>query len=374
MKIQMLDLKGQYIKIKEELDREIGDVLNDCQFIGGRQVKEFAISLGKYTNSQHVITCANGTDALQIALMALGLKSGDEVILPAFTYAATAEVVSLLGLIPVLADINPESFNIDTSKLSSLITAKTKAVMPVHLFGQSAEMNEIMIFAAKFGLKVVEDNAQALGAKYLMSDGVQRSCGTIGDIGCTSFFPSKNLGCYGDGGAMFTQDEDLADMLRMIVNHGQRVKYRHEVIGCNSRLDTLQAAILSVKLKYLDQYTSLRQKSAALYRELLKDIDEIVLPKETIGSTHVYHQFTLRCKERDGLKEFLEKKGIPSMIYYPYPVHKQPAFISRVVRRCETPVSDKISEEVLSLPMHTELSYNQQFFIAEAIKQFYKKK
>ena len=372
MKIQMLDLKGQYINIKDELDREIYEVLNECQFIGGRQVKEFTLSLSDYAQSSHVITCANGTDALQIALMALNLDRGDEVILPAFTYAATAEVVLLLGFTPVLADVYPETFNLDTSGIESLISDKTKAIMPVHLFGQSADMAGIMDIASRFNLKVIEDNAQALGAKYKLSEGQYKSCGTIGHIGCTSFFPSKNLGCYGDGGAIFTQDASLAETLRMIANHGQKIKYRHDVIGCNSRLDTIQAAILNVKLKMLDKYTAARQEAASFYRHLLKDVNEVILPQESVKSTHVYHQFTIRCKQRDRLKDFLEEKEIPSMIYYPYPVHKQPAFRDLVIKRCETPVSDRLSEEVLSLPMHTELAPEQQSYIADTIKQFYK--
>ena len=374
MEIQMLDLKGQYIKIKEELDREIDSVLNEAQFIGGRQVYEFASALADYLSSSHVIPCANGTDALQIALMSLNLERGDEVILPAFTYAATAEVVALLGLTPVLVDVCEESFNIDTSQIPAVISEKTKAIMPVHLFGQSAEMSQIIEIASRYHLKVIEDNAQALGAKYRMPSGDEFSCGTIGDIGCTSFFPSKNLGCYGDGGAMFTQDDELAERLRMIANHGQKVKYRHTVVGCNSRLDTIQAAILKIKLNYLDSYITARREAATLYNDLLYGVSEIVLPKEMAESTHVYHQYTILSQRRDELKEHLQKEGIPTMIYYPIPLQNQPAFKERVVIRCETPVALKLSQEVLSLPMHTELTYNQQKIIADSIKKFYKHK
>ena len=370
----MLDLKGQYIKIKEELDREIDSVLNEAQFIGGRQVNEFASALADYLSSSHVIPCANGTDALQIALMSLNLERGDEVILPAFTYAATAEVVALLGLTPVLVDVCEESFNIDTSQIPAVISEKTKAIMPVHLFGQSAEMSQIIEIASRYHLKVIEDNAQALGAKYRMPSGDEFSCGTIGDIGCTSFFPSKNLGCYGDGGAMFTQDDKLAERLRMIANHGQKVKYTHTVVGCNSRLDTIQAAILKIKLNYLDSYITARREAATLYNDLLYGVSEIVLPKEMAESTHVYHQYTILSQRRDELKEHLQKEGIPTMIYYPIPLQNQPAFKERVVIRCETPVALKLSQEVLSLPMHTELTYNQQMRIADSIKKFYKHK
>ena len=374
MKIQMVDLKGQYINIKEEIDREIDSVLNETQFIGGRQVSEFASLLSSYLSSKYVIPCANGTDALQIALMGLGLDRGDEVILPAFTYAATAEVVALLGLTPVLADVHPDSFNINASQIPLLVSERTKAIMPVHLFGQSAEMSTIMEMAGRYGLKVIEDNAQALGARYTLSDGKVKSCGTIGDVGCTSFFPSKNLGCYGDGGALFTQDEELAEKLKMIANHGQREKYCHDVVGCNSRLDTIQAAILKIKLSHLDSYTSARQKAASIYRELLAEVEEILLPSEMPDTTHVYHQFTIRSNEREALKEYLQKVGVPTMVYYPLPIQRQLAFREKVVIRCELTVSERVSDKVLSLPMHTELTFEEQKFIAESIKKFYNRK
>lgn len=374
MKIQMVDLKGQYINIKEEIDREIDSVLNETQFIGGRQVSEFASLLSSYLSSKYVIPCANGTDALQIALMGLGLDRGDEVILPAFTYAATAEVVALLGLTPVLADVHPDSFNINASQIPLLVSERTKAIMPVHLFGQSAEMSTIMEMAGRYGLKVIEDNAQALGARYTLSDGKVKSCGTIGDVGCTSFFPSKNLGCYGDGGALFTQDEELAEKLKMIANHGQREKYCHDVVGCNSRLDTIQAAILKIKLSHLDSYTSARQKAASIYRELLAEVEEILLPSEMPDTTHVYHQFTIRSNEREALKEYLQKVGVPTMVYYPLPIQRQLAFREKVVIRCELTVSERVSDKVLSLPMHTELTFEEQKFIVESIKKFYNRK
>jgi dTDP-4-amino-4,6-dideoxygalactose transaminase len=372
MKIEMVDLKGQYIKIKEEINSEIRQVLNDAQFIGGAQVKEFSSELARYMTAGNVITCANGTDALQIALMALNLERGDEVILPAFTYAATAEVVALLGLVPVLADVSPYSFNIEPTNLSQLITEKTKVIMPVHLYGQSAEMESLLDLAKEYGLKVVEDNAQAIGADYTFSSGKSKRCGTIGDIGCTSFFPSKNLGCYGDGGAIFTDDDELAERLRMIANHGQRLKYKHDIVGCNSRLDTIQAAILRIKLSYLDSYTAARRGASKLYRELLSDIEEVMLPVESQRSTHVYHQFTIRCQRRDELKEFLHNKGVPSMVYYPIPIHRQRAFSDIAAIRGDLSVAERLCEEVLSLPMHTELTADQQGYIADNIRKFYR--
>ena len=371
MKIEMLDLKGQYIKIKEEIDLEIENVLKETQFIGGRQVSEFATALSEYLSSKFVVTCANGTDALQIALMALGLERGDEVIIPAFTYAATAEVVALLGLTPVLVDVHPDNFNLDTSQIPQVISEKTKAIMPVHLFGQSAEMAKVMEMAKRYGLKVIEDNAQAIGSKFLTDGGERINCGTIGDIGCTSFFPSKNLGCYGDGGAMFTQNQEIAERLKMIANHGQRIKYRHDVVGCNSRLDTIQAAILKVKLSKLDEYSSSRNMAAKAYCELFNGVEEIVIPKEMPYSTHVYHQFTIRCSRRDELKEHLMRQGIPTMIYYPFPIHHQPAFAERVAIRCDLAVAERLSGEVLSLPMHTELKSPVIKYIADSIKNFF---
>ena len=370
MDIQMLDLKGQYINIKEEIDAAIKGVVDSCHFINGDEVDEFVKELGKYISSQNVIPCANGTDALQIALMALDLKPGDEVILPAFTYAATAEVVALLGLVPVLADVDSGTYNILPADIEASISSKTKVVMPVHLFGHSADMEPIMDIAKRNNLYVIEDNAQALGARYSFSTGEGKYCGTIGHIGCTSFFPSKNLGCYGDGGAIFAQHESIAQKMKMIANHGQRIKYQHDLVGCNSRLDTIQAAILRVKLKYLSRYTRSRQDAANRYMGLLRGVEGIVLPKEELYSTHVYHQFTIQVKKRDLLKSYLESKGIPSMIYYPYPIEKHAAFRSRVVKRVETPNALRLANEVLSLPMHTELKVEEQIYISETIKEF----
>jgi dTDP-4-amino-4,6-dideoxygalactose transaminase len=370
MEIQMLDLKGQYQNIKDEIDSAIKGVVDSCHFINGEDVGEFARELGRYISSENVIPCANGTDALQIALMSLELKPGDEVILPAFTYAATAEVVALLGLVPVLADVDPGTFNILPSDIEASVSSKTRAVMPVHLFGHSADMEPIMDIAKRNNLYIIEDNAQALGARYSFSNGTGKYCGTIGHIGCTSFFPSKNLGCYGDGGAILTQNESLAQKLKMIANHGQKIKYQHDLVGCNSRLDTIQAAVLRVKLKYLNQYTRSRQDAANRYMGLLRNVDEIVLPKEELYSTHVYHQFTIQVKKRDLLKDYLESKGVPSMIYYPYPIEKHAAFRNRVVKRVETPNALRLANEVLSLPMHTELKIEEQIYVSETIKEF----
>ena len=366
----MLDLKGQYQNIKDEIDTAIKGVIDSCHFINGHDVDEFSKELGKYISSENVVPCANGTDALQIALMSLDLKPGDEVILPAFTYAATAEVVALLGLVPVLADVDPGTYNILPADIEASVSGKTKAVMPVHLFGHSADMEPIMDIAKRNNLYVIEDNAQALGARYSFSNGAGKYCGTIGHIGCTSFFPSKNLGCYGDGGAIFTQNESLSQKLKMIANHGQRIKYQHDLVGRNSRLDTIQAAVLRVKLKYLNLYTRSRQDAANRYMGLLRNVDEIVLPKEELYSTHVYHQFTIQVKKRDLLKDYLESKGIPSMIYYPYPIEKHAAFRTRVVKRVETPNALRLANEVLSLPMHTELKVEEQIYISETIKEF----
>lgn len=370
MDIQMLDLKSQYNNIKEEIDSAIKGVVDSCHFINGPDVDIFARELGRYISCENVIPCANGTDALQIALMSLDLKPGDEVVLPAFTYAATAEVVALLGLVPVLADVDPDNFNILPADIEKSISGKTKAIMPVHLFGQSADMESVMDIAKRNNLYVIEDNAQALGARYSFNTGEIKYCGTIGHIGCTSFFPSKNLGCYGDGGAILTQNESLSHKLRMIANHGQKIKYQHDIVGCNSRLDTIQAAILRVKLKYLNVYTRSRQDAAQRYRGLLRNVDEIVLPKEELYSTHVYHQFTIQVKKRDLLKDFLESKGVPTMIYYPHAIEKHNAFSSKVVKRVETPNALRLAKEVLSLPMHTELKVEEQIYISETIKEF----
>ncbi len=377
MKIQMVDLKGQYMKIKPEVDAAIQNVIDNTAFINGPIVKEFAQNLSNYMGGCHVITCANGTDALQIALMALDLKPGDEVIVPAFTYVASAEVIGLLGLTPVMVDVDYETFNVTVDNIKKGLSDKTKAIIPVHLFGQSCDMEPILAFAKEHHLYVVEDNAQAIGAEYTFSDGHKEKTGTMGTIGCTSFFPSKNLGCYGDGGAIFCKDEVLAEKLRMIANHGQKVKYHHSVIGCNSRLDSIQAAILNVKLNHLDEYSKARYAAASYYTEKLKAFDPeekyFITPKELKQSTHVYHQYTLKIKngKRDALKQFLADAGIPSMIYYPLPLQEQEAF-KPITRAAEDlAVSKDIAYSVLSLPIHTEMKKEIQDEVVEKISRFF---
>lgn len=374
MTIPMLDLKGQYKKIKSEVDSSIQQVIDSGIFINGKEVSDFEKNLSEFLSSNYVVACANGTDALQIAMMALEFKPGDEVIVPSFTYAATAEVVGLLGLVPVLVDVDPRSFNIKVEDIEKSITPKTKAIVPVHLFGQISDMERIMEIAAKHGLYVIEDNAQALGAVYTYSDGSKKYAGTIGHIGCTSFFPTKNLGCYGDGGALFTQDKALAEKIRMVTDHGQKVKYYHDIIGCNSRLDTIQAAVLNIKLRHLNEYSAARYKAAQKYKELLADMDEIILPLESEFSTHVYHQFTIRVSEgRDELKQFLFNKGIASMIYYPLALNHQKAFSSISKIKVSLENAEKVAGEVLSLPMHTELRESDQILICNAIREFFGK-
>ncbi len=378
-KIQMVDLKGQYMKIKPEVDAAIQHVIDNTAFINGPVVKEFTQNLSDYMGGCHVITCANGTDALQIALMALDLKPGDEVIVPAFTYVASAEVIGLLGLTPVMVDVDYETFNVTVDNIRKGLSEKTKAIIPVHLFGQSCDMEPILKFAKEHHLYVIEDNAQAIGAEYTFSDGHKEKTGTMGTIGCTSFFPSKNLGCYGDGGAIFCKDDALAEKLHMIANHGQKVKYHHSVIGCNSRLDSIQAAILNVKLQHLDEYSEARYAAASYYTEKLKAFDPeqkfFITPKELEQSTHVYHQYTLKIKngKRDALKQFLADAGIPSMIYYPLPLQEQEAF-KPITRAAEDlTISKDIAYSVLSLPIHTELMHETQDVILEKIVNFYSK-
>lgn len=373
MKIQMVDLKGQYEKIKEEIDAGIQNCIENTAFINGPEVKEFQQDFEKYLNVKHVIPCANGTDALQIAMMALDLKPGDEIICPAFTYVATAEVMGLLGLKPVMVDVDENTFNIDIDGLEKYISPKTKAIVPVHLYGQSAEMEKILEFAQKHNLFIIEDNAQAIGSDYTFSDGTVKKTGTIGHIGCTSFFPSKNLGCYGDGGAIMTDDDNLALKIRMIANHGQEKKYYHKVLGCNSRLDTIQAAILKVKLKNLDQYSEARNKMAVYYDEKLSSVSEIQVPERAGNSTHVFHQYTLRVKngKRDELQKYLAEKNIPSMIYYPLPLYKQEAFQQYVEEGFSLPVTEKLCSEVISLPIHTEFNQEISDFIISEIKTFF---
>ena len=371
MNIRMVDLKGQYEKIREEINSEIQKVIDSTAFINGPKVQEFASSLSNYLGGVNVIPCANGTDALQIALMALGLEPGDEVILPVHTYVATAEVVALLRLEPVFVDVDPDFFTINVNQIEEKISSKTKAIVPVHLYGQCADMEEIMKIALKYKLFVIEDTAQAIGATYTFSDGRTATAGTIGDIGTTSFFPSKNLGCYGDGGAMFIGDSELAKIAKMIANHGQSIKYHHDIIGCNSRLDSIQAAILDVKLKYLDEYSQARQKAADNYNELLQNIEKIRIPQIAKYSSHVYHQYTIVLDEkvnRNELQNFLKEKGIPTMIYYPVPLYKQKAYKKDTSRTF--PVTEKLSKTGLSLPIHTEITREEQEFIVSSIRDF----
>ncbi|MDA9945225.1 DegT/DnrJ/EryC1/StrS family aminotransferase [Schleiferiaceae bacterium] len=371
--IQMVDLKGQYAKISEQIDEAVFSTIRDANFINGPSVKSFQANLEAYLSVEHVIPCANGTDALQIALMALELKAGDEVIVPAFTYVATAEVISLLGFVPVMAEVDPDSFNISIESIESLINEKTKAIVPVHLYGQSADMEPIMNIAKNNSLYVIEDNAQAIGATYTFSNGEQMKTGTIGHIGTTSFFPSKNLGCYGDGGALMTRDETLAERIRMIANHGQLRKYHHEITGVNSRLDSIQAAILDVKLKYLNNYIQARNNMASYYDASLKNIEQLEIPKRSAYSDHVFHQYTLKISEdkRDPLKEYLARLGIPSMVYYPLPLYKQKAFNKFVRRGFQLELTEELCSSVLSLPIHTEGSIDEMKFIVESIQAFY---
>ena len=376
-KIQMVDLKGQYLKIKDEVDAGIQNVIDNTAFINGPIVKDFAQHLSEYLGGCHVIPCANGTDALQIALMALELKPGDEVIVPAFTYVASAEVIGLLGLTPVMVDVDYDTFNVTVDNIKKALSPKTKAIIPVHLFGQSCDMESILNFAKEHNLYVIEDNAQAIGAEYTFSDGHKAKTGTMGTIGCTSFFPSKNLGCYGDGGAIFTNDDALAERIHMIANHGQRVKYHHAVIGCNSRLDSIQAAVLDVKLRHLDEYCKARYEAATYYTKALKAFDPeekfFITPKEMPNSTHVYHQYTLKIKngKRDDLKNFLAEQGVPSMIYYPLPLQEQEAFkpITRAGEALDK--SRESAYSVLSLPIHTEMTKEVQNTVIGSIKKYF---
>jgi dTDP-4-amino-4,6-dideoxygalactose transaminase len=373
MNIEMVDLKGQYKKIKTEIDQAMIACVESSEFINGKKVNEFANNLAKYVGVKHVIPCANGTDALQVALMALDLKPGDEVIVPAFTYVATAEVIALLNLVPVLVDVMPDDFSINLEQVKKAITSKTKAIVPVHLFGQCAGMEELLKLANENNIYVVEDTAQAIGAKYTFKDGSIHQAGTMGDIGTTSFFPSKNLGCYGDGGAIFTNNDELATRIKMMANHGQSKKYQHDVVGVNSRLDTLQAVILDIKLKYLVEYCKARNIAAENYDNGLKNINGLLTPKRVSNSTHVFHQYTMKIKngKRDELKSFLQEKGIPSMVYYPFPLHFQKAYESDRFPIGSLPVSEKLCEEVLSLPIHTEMTIHMQDYIINTIKEFY---
>ena len=374
MQIQMVDLNGQYNKIKSEIDQAVISCISSSAFINGPAVKEFQAGLESYLDVKHVIPCANGTDSLQIAMMALELQPGDEVICPAFTYVATAEVIGLLGLTPVMVDVDPKTFNLTASEVEKSITSKTKAIVPVHLYGQSCDMEPIMQLAEKYNIFVIEDNAQAMGAEYTFSDGTTAKTGTIGHIGSTSFFPSKNLGCYGDGGALMTNDDTLAQKMRMIANHGQEKKYYHKVLGCNSRLDTIQAAILNIKLNYLDQYNTARNKMATFYDEAFYGIEELEVPVRQHNSSHVFHQYTLKVKnsKRNELQKYLSEKGIPTMIYYPLPLYKQEAFQQFVPTDFSLATTEQLCNEVLSLPIHTEMNLEDMNSICTCIQSFFK--
>jgi len=370
--IQMVDLKQQYAKIKKEVDMAIHEVLDSAAFINGKAVTDFAGELSRYVGIKHVIPCANGTDALQISMMALDLKPGDEVITPSFTYIATTEVVALLRLKPVFAEVDPKTFCLDPQKLEEVITPRTRAIVPVHLYGQSAPMEEILKIAARHNLYVIEDNAQAIGSTYTFGNGQRKKTGTIGTIGTTSFFPSKNLGCYGDGGAIFTDDDTLAGKLRMIANHGQSKRYYHDLVGCNSRLDSVQAAVLNVKLEKLDDYIDARRKAADYYDKAFSGQSRITTPFRAPYSHHVFHQYTLLLEgvDRNGLNEFLAARNIPSMIYYPVPSHRQKMFGVFDETSGQLPVTDWLTERVISLPMHTELDEEQLKYISSAVLEF----
>ena len=367
----MVDLKGQYLNIKSDVDNAIQSVIDRTQFIKGTDVKEFEQNLAEYLQVKHVISCANGTDALQIAMMALELKPGDEVIVPVFTYIATAEVIGLLGLVPVMVDVDPNTFCIDVAQVVAKITSKTKAIVPVHLFGQCANMEELMKVAVSNNLYVIEDTAQAIGANYTFKNGDVKSAGCIGDIGTTSFFPSKNLGCYGDGGAMFTNDDKLAEKIRMICNHGQKVQYVHDVIGVNSRLDTIQAGILNVKLARLRGYEKARNAAAERYDDILGECNWLQIPVRNTHSTHVFHQYTIKIKEgkeiRDKVRKSMAEKGIPTMIYYPIPLHLQKAFATEGIGIGSFPISEILSDTVLSLPIHTEMTHEMVDYICKEL-------
>ncbi len=373
-KIQMVDTKNQYLAIQSEVDQAIQEVLDSAAYINGKAVKNFAQNLASYLGADYVIPCANGTDALQIAMMALGLEPGDEVITPSFTYIATTEVVALLKLTPVFVDVDPITFCMDIESLKKAITPKTKAIVPVHLYGQAAPMEQIMEIAKANNLYVIEDNAQAIGCDYTFSNGLTKKTGTIGHIGATSFYPSKNLGAFGDGGALFTNDQVLAEKMTMIANHGQSERYYHDLVGCNSRLDSIQAAILNIKLKHLDKYNTARQKVASYYNQAFASIEEIITPGVAKYSTHVYHQYTLQLKgvDRAAFVSHLAAKDIPCMIYYPVPGHLQKMFWTQKHSDWKLPVTDQLTACVCSLPVHTEMDEEQLSYIAEGVKSFFK--
>jgi len=370
--IQMVDTKNQYLKIKEDVDAGIRAVLESAAYINGKVVYDFARNLSAYLKVKHTIPCANGTDALQIAMMALDLQPGDEVITPSFTYIATTEVIALLKLKPVFVEVDASTFCIDLAAIEKAITSKTKAIVPVHLYGQAANMEEIMSIAAKHDLFVIEDNAQAIGCNYTFKNGTVKKTGTIGTIGTTSFYPSKNLGAFGDGGAIFTNDDTLAEKLRMIANHGQKDRYYHDIVGCNSRLDSLQAAILDVKLKHLDEYINARRKAAAFYDHAFAGNENITVPYTADYTNHVYHQYTilLQDADRNSLHRYLAEQNVPSMIYYPVPAHKQKMFAAFGGSEYKMPVTDCLSERVISLPIHTELDEEQLQYITNHVLNF----
>lgn len=370
--LQMVDTKTQYYKIKEEVNAAVLNVMESSQFIGGKVVNDFATNLAAYNGVKSVIPCANGTDALQIAMMALDLKPGDEVITPSFTYIATVEAAALLQLQPVFVEVDKQTFCMNPEAVEKAITPKTKAIIPVHLYGHAVEMEKIMAIAKKYDLFVIEDNAQAIGCDYTFSNGTVSKTGGIGHIGCTSFYPSKNLGAFGDGGAIFTNDETLAGKLQKIAAHGQSKRYYHDVVGCNSRLDAIQAAILDIKLKHLDEYIAARRKAAAIYDKGFEGNENIIIPHRASYSKHVFHQYTLTLidKDRDGLNKFLSEKGVPSMIYYPVPCHKQKMFAAFGGGNYQLPITDWLTERVISLPIHTELDEEQQHFIISNVLDY----
>ncbi|HVT86849.1 MAG TPA: DegT/DnrJ/EryC1/StrS family aminotransferase [Chitinophagaceae bacterium] len=373
--IQMVDTHTQYHKIKSEVDKAVIDVIESSAFINGKPVQEFASNLSNYLGVKHTTPCANGTDALQIAMMALGLQPGDEVITPSFTYIATTEVIALLKLVPVFVEVDPKTFCVDPVAIEKAVTPKTKAIVPVHLYGQAAPMEEIMAIAKRHNIYVIEDNAQAIGCDYFFKEGSKKKTGTIGHIGTTSFYPSKNLGAFGDGGAIFTNDDALAIKLKMIANHGQSKRYYHDVVGCNSRLDTVQAAILNIKLKHLDEYAAARRSAADFYDKAFANHPKIKTPFRADYSNHVFHQYTLILEgvDRNGLNEFLAQRKIPSMIYYPVPGHKQKMFEQFNVASQTMPVTDWLTERVISLPIHTELDEEQLSFITTNVLEFVNK-
>jgi len=373
MKYNMVDLGGQYKRIKPEVDKAIQEVIENTSFINGPSVKKFQKSLEEYLNVKHVIPCGNGTDALQVALMALDLKPGDEVITTSFTFIATAEVIALLQLTPVLVDVDPDTFNIDPVAVEKAITPKTRAIIPVHIFGQPADLHAMLMLAQKHNLYIIEDNAQAIGADYTCPEsGNTKKAGTFGHIGCTSFFPSKNLGAYGDGGAIFTNDDELAEQMRVVVNHGMKVRYYHDYVGVNSRLDSIQAAVLDIKLKHLDEYAAARQKAAAYYNKAFANHPKIKTPQTAPGRTHVFHQYTLVLKDvdREGLMKHLTDKGIASAVYYPVPLHMQKAYLDPRYQEGDFPVTEALAKSVISLPIHTELTEEIQKEITEAVLEF----